>query len=102
MEHVVVDLPMSAAHPAFAGHFPGRPIVPGVTLLAEVIEAVLADAGLQAMVGAAPRLGVVKFVAPVGPDGILAVRFEATATALRFEVTDRGRPAASGLFERIA
>ena len=28
-------------HPAFAGHFPGQPLLPGVSLLAEVLEAVL-------------------------------------------------------------
>ena len=32
--HIPVD------HPAFAGHFPGRPLLPGAMLLAEVIEAI--------------------------------------------------------------
>jgi 3-hydroxymyristoyl/3-hydroxydecanoyl-(acyl carrier protein) dehydratase len=88
-------------HPAFAGHFPGRPIVPGVVLLSEVLEAVLADAERAAMVGPAPRLGVVKFLAPVGPGAVLDLLFEPTATSLRFEVTLAGRPVASGHFERV-
>jgi 3-hydroxyacyl-[acyl-carrier-protein] dehydratase len=92
---------VAPSHPAFAGHFPGRPIVPGVVLLSEVLEAVLADAELAAWVGRAPRLGIVKFLAPVGPGAALDLRFEPTANSLRFEVTLAGRPVASGHFERV-
>ena len=38
-----VALAIAADHPAFAGHFPGRPLLPGVALLSEVLEAVLAE-----------------------------------------------------------
>lgn len=52
---------VAADHPSLAGHFPGRPIVPGVVLLAEVLDAVAAQTG-----AAAPwRLRRVKFIAPV-------------------------------------
>ena len=43
-----------ADHPAFAGHFPGRPIVPGVVLLDRAIlfaEAMLGASGLNWQVG---------------------------------------------------
>lgn len=50
-------------HPAFAGHFPGRPILPGVVLLDRVLRFAAPDGD-----GGAPwRIGTVKFLAPVGP-----------------------------------
>ena len=33
-----VSLEISAQHPAFAGHFPGAPIVPGALLLDEAVH----------------------------------------------------------------
>ncbi len=95
-----VALRINADHPAFAGHFPGQPLIPGVTLLAEVLEAVLADADLAAAVGPAPRLSVAKFLAPLAPGAELSLRFERTPTALRFEVRHGERIAASGQYER--
>ena len=95
-------LAIAADHPAFAGHFPGRPLLPGVALLSEVLEAVLAEPGLAASVGPAPRLSAVKFLAPIGPGAALTIRFGATATALRFEVADGTRLVASGAFACIA
>ena len=38
-------LHIPADHPAFAGHFPGIPIVPGVVLLDEAIQAIAAEIG---------------------------------------------------------
>jgi acyl-CoA synthetase (AMP-forming)/AMP-acid ligase II/3-hydroxymyristoyl/3-hydroxydecanoyl-(acyl carrier protein) dehydratase len=95
-------LQIAEDHPSFAGHFPGRPLLPGAALLAEVLEAVLADPELAAAVGPAPRLGVAKFLAPVGPGAVLSLRFEATPTTLRFEISNGKRLAASGHFERSA
>lgn len=51
-------------HPALPGHFPGRPIVPGVILLDAVLRAIAArDAGLPPPA----RLLRAKFLAPVQP-----------------------------------
>lgn len=59
-------------HPALPGHFPGRPIVPGVLLL---------DAVLQAAPDVAPkRILRAKFAAPVAPGAEVEIRFETRAS----------------------
>lgn len=94
-----VPLSIAADHPAFAGHFPGRPLLPGVALLAEVLEAVLDEPLLAARVGTAPRLGAAKFLAPVRPGAQLTVQLEAGPRGVRFEVREGERVVASGQFE---
>ena len=59
----VVDI-VPADHPALPGHFPGRPIVPGVLLLDRVIAAVLADAPGCALAG----FPAAKFLRPLAGD----------------------------------
>ena len=100
MKPLEVRVPVD--HPAFAGHFPGQPLLPGVSLLALVLEAALADPVLRAEVCSAPRLGAAKFLAPVGPGATLTVHLDPAPTALRFEVRDGARVAASGHYERAA
>jgi 3-hydroxymyristoyl/3-hydroxydecanoyl-(acyl carrier protein) dehydratase len=87
-------------HPAFAGHFPGRPMLPGVALVAEAMEAAAADPALARAIGPAPRLSVVKFLSPVGPGARLEISLTLEARAVAFEVHADGRVAASGRFAR--
>jgi 3-hydroxymyristoyl/3-hydroxydecanoyl-(acyl carrier protein) dehydratase len=88
-------------HPAFAGHFPGRPVLPGVALLAAVLEAAAGQPALARAIGEAPHLAVVKFLAPVVPAASLAIAFRLGASAIDWQVVDtRDRPVASGRIAR--
>lgn len=82
--HVERDIP--AGHPAFAGHFPGRPLLPGVLLLAEVMEALAAHPDWQARLGALPVLSAAKFFAPVEPGHRIAIDVHDEPRGLRFEI----------------
>lgn len=81
-------------HPAFAGHFPGRPILPGVVLLAEVLEALRA-AGQLGECGI--TINAAKFLAPVGPGALLDIHVEPGEASRRFEVRQGTQPVASGV-----
>ena len=94
-----ITLRIPADHPAFEGHFPGNPLLPGVALLAEVIEAVLNEPELAAVLGRRPRIGVAKFLAPVLPGAVLALRLRHTGQRLQFEVREGERVTASGQFD---
>ena len=100
-----VAVTIALDHPAFAGHFPGRALLPGVALLAEVLEAALDVPALAHLVGAAPRLAVVKFLAPVLPGAELTLELTGHPASLRFEVREGPggtRLAASGQFDAAA
>lgn len=82
-------------HPAFAGHFPGQPIVPGVVLL----DRVLWMAG-RARGAATWTVAQAKFLRPVGPGENL--RFNLVDTprgALGFEVRCGADLVATGVLQ---
>lgn len=82
-EQLRASLDVPRDHPAFAGHFPGQPLLPGVVLLAEALEVLLRAS--PASVGAPSRVNAVKFLAPVRPGARLDVCWTPGARA-RFEV----------------
>lgn len=83
-----------ADHPAFDGHFPGAPVLPGVVLLSELLEALLDEPSLARRCAGAATLEQVKFLAPVGPGTTLRLQLvplapAAAATAPRWQLEAR-------------
>jgi 3-hydroxyacyl-[acyl-carrier-protein] dehydratase len=90
-----VTLPVSADHPAYAGHFPGMPVLPGVVLLDEALHAI--GTALEAGQGGW-RINSIKFLVPVKPGQPLEVRFErADSGAVRFDILSEDRKVATGM-----
>ena len=88
-------LHLAPDHPAYAGHFPGQPILPGVVILAEVLDAVAGATGVPA-----DRWTIVnaKFRHPVVPGSALTLVYERTARGdVRFDVLAGTSVAASGV-----
>jgi 3-hydroxymyristoyl/3-hydroxydecanoyl-(acyl carrier protein) dehydratase len=102
--HSEITLPIAADHPAFAGHFPGAPIVPGVVLLDAAVHAALrmsrsstASNGEPGPLGDGCQISSVKFLSPVGPGETLTICLETTAAgSVRFEISGAGRKVATG------
>jgi 3-hydroxyacyl-[acyl-carrier-protein] dehydratase len=81
-------------HPAFAGHFPGRPIVPGVVLLDQALLLAQAQLGRH---GGAWQVAQAKFLSPCGPGDELVFELnEGARGGLGFVVRCAGRDVASG------
>ena len=69
-------------HPCLPGHFPGRPLVPGVLVLDRVLAALEAAHGPLGPV----RLPQVKFVQPLLPGEEARVELDGGAPRWRFRV----------------
>jgi 3-hydroxyacyl-[acyl-carrier-protein] dehydratase len=97
---------IGAGHPVLPGHFPGRPLVPGVLLLEQVALALRAWRGQRLA-----RVLEAKFLAPLLPEQVAVLRLTdaglscADATAadtgarVRFEIQRDGNLLARGLVE---
>lgn len=94
------SLEIDAGHPAFDGHFPGQPVLPGVAMLAEVVEAAAAIPAAARCLGAAPRLVVAKFLGAVRPGASLVISLRIAASTLDWSVAEGPRTMASGRFAR--
>ncbi|MFP7723406.1 hypothetical protein [Lysobacter sp. A3-1-A15] len=80
-------------HPCLPGHFPGRPVVPGVVVLDRVVEAIEAAHGALGPL----RLPQVKFVQPLLPGETADIELEPAAPGRwRFRVRRGDTLLASG------
>jgi 3-hydroxymyristoyl/3-hydroxydecanoyl-(acyl carrier protein) dehydratase len=87
---IMTALPIAANHPAYSGHFPGQPVLPGVVLL---------DAALHAL-GCPGKWEVnsAKFQSAVRPGEALTLEHERLPNgSVRFAVRTPDRVVASGV-----
>jgi 3-hydroxymyristoyl/3-hydroxydecanoyl-(acyl carrier protein) dehydratase len=90
----LAHLTIASDHPAFAGHFPGLPIVPGVVLLDEALCAIGSAIGTDL---SACRISSIKFLSPVHPGEPVSVSYEISGTgAIRFDILSDERRVATG------
>jgi 3-hydroxyacyl-[acyl-carrier-protein] dehydratase len=107
MSEQAIPLPIAADHPAYAGHFPGRPILPGVVLLDAALQALAARQGVQATTG---QIKSAKFLSPVRPGETLILHAtESSPGSFRIEIRcfdangdERGAASGSLVFSRGA
>lgn len=82
-KNIALNIPFD--HPAFAGHFPGTPIVPGVVLLDEVLHNLCNDIGLTITDW---QISSVKFLSPLTPGEPATMKYEQlTNGSIKFEVS---------------
>jgi 3-hydroxymyristoyl/3-hydroxydecanoyl-(acyl carrier protein) dehydratase len=95
--HATLEIP--AGHPAFAGHFPGFPVVPGAMLLDELLNVVAEARGIDLRNW---NIASAKFSSAVRPREALILEHEATAAgSIQFTLRVAERKVASGtLHER--
>lgn len=93
---------IAADHPAFAGHFPGRPILPGVVLLDAAVHALTlamrtSSSTSEGSAQAVCQISAAKFLSPVGPGETLTISCTSTASgSTRFDISGGGRKVATG------
>lgn len=82
-------------HPAIPGHFPDNPVVPGVLILQELIEATSCWLGSDIRVH---RLQQAKFLAPLRPGEEAVIDLARTGRSLQFSVRRGAVVIAKGAF----
>ncbi|MBH2009253.1 MAG: hypothetical protein I8H71_06095 [Xanthomonadaceae bacterium] len=86
---------IAADHPAFAGHFPGMAILPGVLLLDAAVHAVSQALGASGPAGC--QISSAKFLSPVGPGETLSLSWTRSASgSVRFDIACGSRKIATG------
>ena len=95
-DDIEITMEIAVDHPAFAGHFPGAPVLPGAWLMALVVQAVAQQPELSRRFGHTPRIEQVKFLAPVGPGQRIVLRLAPRGERLTFDFACGPRRIAHG------
>lgn len=81
-------------HPAFAGHFPGTPILPGVVLLDTVLQIIAREYGIKLD---SCEISSAKFLSPANPGDALLIQHSVLPSgSIHFDITAGMRKIASG------
>lgn len=92
---MVVHHCIDPAHPAFPGHFPGDPIVPGVVLLDEIVDALSVEFGYADFTGI--TIHSAKFLRPVRPGERMLIKLiPGEGMSARFVCSIDGETAVNG------
>jgi 3-hydroxyacyl-[acyl-carrier-protein] dehydratase len=81
-------------HPALPGHFPSRPVVPGVILLDRVAAALAIWRGRHIV-----ALIQVKFLLPLLPEQDAEIRLHDDGKNIRFDIVHNDQSNASGILQ---
>lgn len=90
LSHFIVP----ADHPAFAGHFPGSPILPGVVLLDWALQAICDHTGIVLQ---HCTINSVKFLSPaLAADALTIAHRRQDNGAIHFDISTAAHKIASG------
>jgi len=96
--HSLIEVPKD--HPAFDGHFPKVPVLPGAVLLDEVLQAIERQRGIDLTQW---RITTAKFLELVRPGDTLHLEHEVSkGGSIRFTLSATNRKVASGSLSNAA
>jgi 3-hydroxymyristoyl/3-hydroxydecanoyl-(acyl carrier protein) dehydratase len=94
-DEVVLELALPADHPAFAGHFPGQPVLPGVVQTDWAIRLGALHLGTLCLAATDFQVKFRRLIEP-GPGLELCLRHDRARRSLSFEYRSLGEIASTG------
>jgi 3-hydroxyacyl-[acyl-carrier-protein] dehydratase len=93
-------IPIAADHPAFAGHFPAFPVLPGAVLLDVALQVMQRAWGIDITQW---QIGSAKFLDAVRPGDALTLQHDAPQNgSIRFTILCEDRTVVSGILRSPA